>query len=79
MEYYLWVQKHDDVREQWDLVEKAVDEQVGGESVGEGKGGVVGEQQGKEVKERAKEGDAEQEWVERVREVLQYAREHYTA
>lgn len=31
-EYFFWLQKHENEREQWDLVEKAVDDQVKGRS-----------------------------------------------
>ncbi|KAI9635240.1 Golgi transport complex subunit 5-domain-containing protein [Dioszegia hungarica] len=62
-EYFLWVQKHADEKEQWDLLEKAVDDQIDGTSSGKVKG------------KEPEEGDEEEKkFVRIVKEVLEHAR-----
>lgn len=62
-EYFLWIQKHQDEKEQWDLLEKAIDDQIDGKAVPEGKEGKDG-----------KEEDEEKKYIEILKEVLVHAR-----
>jgi hypothetical protein len=63
-EYFLWIQKHRDEREQWDLLEKAVDDQVDGKA----------EPEGKEEEKGEKEEEEEKKYIEILKEVLVHAR-----
>jgi hypothetical protein len=62
-EYFAWIQKHPDEREQWDLLEKAVDGQVVRSEASNGDKG--------ETRDTA---DEEAESVRILKEVLEHAR-----
>lgn len=75
-EYFLWVQKHTEEKEQWDLLEKAVDEQLPSEDK-EKINGEPGGQVNGDTKKR--EGETEEEGEKRryvgiIKEVLRHAR-----